>query len=474
MIKINENLVLSEDAFLDRFNRQIKIPNWGDREQKKIFDKKILIIGDSILGEMALAGLASFGARNLFYQDYQEKAHRKSYFSHVNDSGTRLEKIVRTVARINPYARIYGYKAPFTKLFFRLENFTPEIIIDTTNNLGSKEMILDYLESNKKTKLISGISNSNACAVSFYDPFIGNYEDILNPKIEIERYLQGGFTSNIAAGLIIEEFRKSIFNLDKDDKNSRDTIYYNQNSHERNSPRNDFRLKDFFRNYKIFLAGCGGTGTYAGLSLAQEGFKNISFVDMDIVEDTNLNRQILFYEDIEERKSSSLSKKLKDAFKINPRVFYGKLDDTCGELLEKNKYDLILGCFDNTNARVFLNNHAIKQRIPYIDGSTTYKSGEVRIYIPEKTACIRCKKGLNIEEEVKDNSCDNSLPSVISPNMIIGSAMVGEVINYFSGNFKNIFLNYDTNSNKRIMVYPDEGRTKDCNCREELKNENDE
>lgn len=462
-ILINENATFSEDVFLERFSRQMKILGWGEKEQKKIFNKKILIIGESMLGEMTLAGLASFGARNLFYQDYQDKAHIKSYFSHVKGFGTRLEKIVKTVAKINPYTRIYGYKAPFTKFYFRWENFIPEIIIDTTNNLESKEMILDYLENNKKVKLISGISNPNACAISFYDPLIGNYKDILNPKIEIEKYLQGGFTSTIAAGLIIEEFRKSIFNLEENDKNAREIIHYNLCSFERNSPKDDFKPNVFSNSPKILLAGCGGIGTYAGLSLAQEGFKDISFLDMDLVEDTNLNRQILFYDDVGEKKNSSLSKKLKEAHGINSRVFSGKLNDACEELFEKNKYDIILGCFDNNNSRVFLNNYAVKYGIPYFDGGVDYRSGEIRSYIPDKTACIKCKKGVEVEEEVKDDSCDNSLPSVISPNMVIGSAMVGEVINYLSRNYENIKLSYNTKNNK-IKSSPDKEKTKNCNC----------
>lgn len=470
-IKINENLVLSGNAFLSRFNRQVKIPGWREKEQKKIFNKKVLIIGESILGEMTLAGLASFGARNLFYQDHQDIPHTKSYFSHIKGPGTRLEKVVKTVAKINPYSTIYGYKAPFTKLYFRWEKFIPEIIIDTTNNLESKEMILDYIENNKETKFISGISNPTACAVTFYNPYEENYEDILNPKIDIEKYLQGGLTSNIAAGLIIEEFRKSIFNLDNNDKNTKETLYYNLNSIKKNFPKDDFKSIEIYKNQKIFLAGCGGIGNYAALSLAQEGFKNISFLDMDKVEDTNLNRQMLFYDNIGKGKNISLANKLKDAFNINPRIFSGKLEDSCEELFEKNKYDLILGCFDNNNSRVFLNNYAVKYKIPYIDGATTYKTGRITSYIPEKTACIKCKKGLNIEEEVEDNSCDNSLPSVISPNMIIGSTMVGEAINYFSGNYIDKGISYDTLSNNQKINISFEGiKIEQCNCdRERIK-----
>ena len=466
VIKINENTNFSDDTFLDRFSRQIKISGWGVKEQKKIFNKRILVVGDSMLGEMVLVGLASFGARNLFYEDYQDRAHKKSYFSHVEESGTRLEKIVKTVAKINPYAKIYGYKAPFTRFYPRLENFTPEIIIDTTNNLESKETILDYLENHREIKLISGISNPSACAVSFYDPLIGNYKDILNPKIEIEMYLQGGFTSNIAAGLIIEEFRKSIFNLSENDKNTKESIYYNLNSSNRNSPKDDLKINSSLnprlKNYKILIAGCGGIGTYVGLSLVQEGFKNISFLDMDKVEDTNLNRQILFYDDVGKMKNTSLSDKLDKVYHINPRILSGKLDGSSQGFFRKNKYDIIFGCFDNTNARVFLNNHVIKYKIPYIDGGVGYKSGEVTIYVPGKTACIRCKKGVKIEEEIVDNSCDNSLPSVISPNMIIGSAMVGEAISYLSERYEDINLSYDTESDKKIRGYTE--KIKSCNC----------
>lgn len=464
VIKINENARFSKDSFLERFSRQTKISGWGEKEQKKIFDRKILILGEGILGEMVLAGLASFGARNLFYQDCQEVAHAKSYFSRVNEEGTRLEKIVKTVARINPYAKIYGYAAPFTRLYINIEDFVPDVIIDATNSLESKEIVLDYLERNKKVKLISGISNPHSCAVSFYNPLKGDYGDILISKIEIEPSMQGGFTSNIAAGLIIEEFRKSIFQLDKNDGNTSETIYYNPNSHDRGSPKQDFRGSDYPKGVRVLLAGCGGIGNYAGLSLAQEGFKNISFLDMDVVEDTNLNRQMLFYDSVGQKKSVSLSGKLKEAYKINPKVFSGELNDSSEKLFARNRYDLVLGCFDNVNARVFLNDYAVRYKIPYIDGATTYRTGQITSYVPGKTSCVKCKRGFVPEEAVADNGCDNSLPSVISPNMVIGSAMVGEAINYFSGIYESIRLVYNTENSRKIRAYPDNMNPKSHDC----------
>ncbi len=455
-IKINKNAKFSDDSFLERFKRQIKIPGWGEREQKNIFDKKILVLGEGILGEMALTGLASFGARNLFYMDYQGKAHVKSYFSHVGGNGTRLERIVRTTAKINPYARIFGYATPFTRFYLALEDFVPDIIIDTTNDLESKEAILDFLEKNIKVKFISGISNPIACAVSFYDLSNQNYEDILHPKIEIEKYHQGGFTSTVAAGLIIEEFRKSIFHLDKGDENSAETVYFNLFSHSRNSPALDFNTGNYNVETRILLAGAGGIGNYAGLALAQEGFKHISILDMDIVEDTNLNRQMLFYDSVGQEKSASLARMLSRAYNISPRVLRGELNKSSEELFAKNQYDLILGCFDNVNARVFLNDFAVKYKIPYFDGATTYESGQITSYVPGKSFCVRCKRGIAFEEVIVDNSCDNSLPSVISPNMIIGASMIGEAMNFLSGAYENIRFVYNTKKEMKIKSYSDD------------------
>jgi molybdopterin/thiamine biosynthesis adenylyltransferase len=442
----------------------MKIPGWSEEEQKKIFNRKVLVVGDDILGEMVVAGLVSFGSRNIFYEDYRNTASSKSYFSNISGSGTRLEKIVRTVAKINPYARIYGYKAPFTKLYPNIEGFTPEIVIDATNNPESKETVLDYLEKNKGTKFISGISNPTACAVSFYDPIVGNYEDILHPKITAEMYHQGGFISTIAAGLIIEEFRKSIFRLEETDKNTKNTIYYNLNSSSRNSPENDssFSIENLVKSAKILIAGCGGIGTYVGMGLAQEGFKKLSFLDMDFIEDTNLNRQMLFYDDIGERKNISLSKKLNDAYGLNYELLSGKLDDKSKDIFRGVDLDMIFGCFDNANARVFLNDCAVRYGISYIDGGVTYSDGEIRLYVPGKTACVKCKKGMRITEEVSSASCDDAAPSVISPNMIIGSMMVGEFMRISSGHYQDLKISYDTFVDNKINVYSEE--IQKCSC----------
>ena len=470
-VKINENAKFSDDAFMDRFARHITIPGWGIEEQKKIFNKRILILGNNALGEMTLAGLASFGARNLFYQDYRDNSSPKSYFSNVKRPGTRLERIIKTVSSINPHAKMYGYKAPFTKLYINLENFVPEIVIDTTNNTESKEEVLDYLDHNRGIKLISGVSNENSCAVSFYDPSKENQEkildDILNPKIDLDPEVQGGFTSTIAAGFIIEEFRKSIFSLRENDKNSEDTVYYDQNSPDRNSPVriNSPASTNSLKDQSILVAGCGGIGTYIGLGLAQEGFSRIFFLDMDKVEETNLNRQMLFYDDLGLNKSSSLSKKLQEAYGIRSTALFGKIDGNSKEFFKKHHFDLIFGGFDNINARFNLNGYAIESGTPYIDGATSYKSGQIVSYIPGKTLCIKCKKGLHLEEESKGNSCDDSPPSVISPNMIIGSMIVGEAIKYFSGDYQGIDLSYHTETNKKITASENGHLSKkDCVC----------
>lgn len=450
VIKINNNAKYSEELVLSRFDRQTREGGWGIEEQKKIFNRKVVVVGSGNLGEMTLASLLSLGAKNILYFDSNSKRFSKSYFSNTPGDSARLEKIINVSSKINPYAKICGYKSPFTELFLRKENFKPDIIIDTTNSLESKESILNYIDKNKGVDFISGSSDLYSCSVLGYNK--NNSNEILGPGINLEAP-QGGFTSNIAAGLLSEEFRKSIFTLEPLDKRSEEEIYYNILSGGLNTQNTDLSLNKFNKNGNILIAGSGGIGSYVGLGLAQEGFRNLTFLDMDTIEDSNLNRQMFFYDKIGAKKSHVLRDRFNLAFKINATSVDQKLTEkNADEYFKRKNFDMIFGCFDNNNARLFLSDYSERHRVPYIDGGTSFRSGQINTYIPEKTLSVKAKRGMRLEEEVVREGCDNAMPSVISPNMVIGSAMVGEAINYLGGNMLDRKIVYNTNSKKKIKA----------------------
>jgi len=141
----------------------------------------------------------------------------------------------------------------------------------------------------------------------------------------------------------------------------------------------------------IFIAGAGGLGSPISIYLAVAGIGTITLVDKDVVELTNLNRQILHYDrDIGRKKTDSAEEKLQE---INPDIRIRTLDTTIDEnnvsRLVGNA-DGIVDAMDNFPTRYLLNETAIEKNIPLFHGAIRGLYGQVTTIIPKKTPCLRC------------------------------------------------------------------------------------
>lgn len=145
------------------------------------------------------------------------------------------------------------------------------------------------------------------------------------------------------------------------------------------------------KNSKVFIAGAGGLGSPISIYLAVAGVGHITMVDKDKVELSNLNRQILHWDqDINKAKSTSAMEKLKS---INPSI---TIETKSIEIKENNVFELIdeasiiLDAMDNFPTRFILNKASLKLEIPFIHGGVWGFEGRVTTIIPYKTACLRC------------------------------------------------------------------------------------
>jgi molybdopterin/thiamine biosynthesis adenylyltransferase len=141
----------------------------------------------------------------------------------------------------------------------------------------------------------------------------------------------------------------------------------------------------------LFIAGAGGLGSPISIYLSVAGVGTITLVDKDIVEQTNLNRQILHYEkDIGRKKTASAEEKLTA---LNPDITINVIETTIDEnnvsRLVGNA-DGIIDAMDNFPTRYLLNDTAIKKSIPFFHGAIRGLYGQATTIIPGKTACLRC------------------------------------------------------------------------------------
>jgi molybdopterin/thiamine biosynthesis adenylyltransferase len=176
----------------------------------------------------------------------------------------------------------------------------------------------------------------------------------------------------------------------------------------------------------IFIAGAGGLGSPVSLYLAVAGIGTITIVDMDTVDQSNLNRQILHTDrDIGKKKTVSAQEKLTA---INPDIIIHAID---ARIEEGNAVQLvgnadgIVDAMDNYPTRYLLNGIAIQQKIPLFHGAIRGFYGQATTIIPGKTPCLKCIFPKAPPREI--------FPVVGATPGVIGSVQATEVIKFLLG-----------------------------------------
>ena len=141
---------------------------------------------------------------------------------------------------------------------------------------------------------------------------------------------------------------------------------------------------------RVLLLGAGGLGSPAALYLAAAGVGTLGIVDMDVVDESNLQRQILHnVERIGERKVDSAKKTLTA---INPDVNVVTYDVRLGadNILDiLDGYDVVVDGADNFPSRYILNDASVKLGIPVVHGSIFRFEGQVTVFDPRNGPTYR-------------------------------------------------------------------------------------
>ena len=142
---------------------------------------------------------------------------------------------------------------------------------------------------------------------------------------------------------------------------------------------------------RVLLLGAGGLGSPAALYLAAAGVGTLGIIDMDVVDESNLQRQILHNMDrIGERKVDSAKKTLTA---INPDVdvvtYDMRLD--AGNVVELlSQFDIVIDGADNFPSRYLLNDASLKTNTPVVHGSIFRFEGQATVFKPFDGPCYRC------------------------------------------------------------------------------------
>jgi adenylyltransferase/sulfurtransferase len=142
---------------------------------------------------------------------------------------------------------------------------------------------------------------------------------------------------------------------------------------------------------KVLIVGAGGLGSPASLYLAAGGVGTIGIVDNDVVEMSNLQRQIAhFTKDINISKVESAREKMEA---INPDVKVITYQEyLCADNIRDivRGYDFVLDGTDNFPTKFLVNDACVMENIPLSHGGILRFNGQTMTIIPGESACFRC------------------------------------------------------------------------------------
>lgn len=181
---------------------------------------------------------------------------------------------------------------------------------------------------------------------------------------------------------------------------------------------------------KVLVIGAGGLGSPVAYYLAAAGVGVLGIVDCDVVDRSNLQRQILHTtEDIGRPKVISAKEKLN---KLNPdicvRTYETQVDaSNIGEIIAP--YDFVVDGVDNFQTKFLINDACILAGIPFSMGGVLQFVGQTMTVLPGKSACYRCVMG-----DVSKSAPTCAEKGLLGPVPgITGTIQATEVLKYLTG-----------------------------------------
>ncbi|XP_040285235.1 adenylyltransferase and sulfurtransferase MOCS3 [Bufo bufo] len=195
----------------------------------------------------------------------------------------------------------------------------------------------------------------------------------------------------------------------------------------------------------VLIIGCGGLGCPLAQYLAAAGIGRLGLLDYDVVEMSNLHRQVLHGE---KRKGMSKSASVvKTLTKLNSSVEYlpYKMMLNPGNALQLiQQYDVIADCSDNVPTRYLINDACVAAGKPLVSASALRWEGQLTVYNHKGGPCYRCLFPVPPPAETVTNCADGGVLGIVPG--IMGCMQALEVFKLASGmdsSFSGIMLMFD-------------------------------
>ncbi|MFK7816279.1 MAG: ThiF family adenylyltransferase [Gammaproteobacteria bacterium] len=195
---------------------------------------------------------------------------------------------------------------------------------------------------------------------------------------------------------------------------------------------------------KVLLFGAGGLGSPIAMYLAASGIGELTIVDPDKVDLSNLQRQILHQTaDLDKHKVISAKQTLAD---LNDQTIVRTLqEELTGDMLytEVSRANVVVDATDNFQARYAINAACVKARTALVTGAAIRFEGQVTVFdMLEESACYQCLYS-DTDSELEENCSETGVLGSVTG--LIGSIQATEVI-------KLIVNTGQTLSNRLLLI----------------------
>jgi sulfur-carrier protein adenylyltransferase/sulfurtransferase len=184
---------------------------------------------------------------------------------------------------------------------------------------------------------------------------------------------------------------------------------------------------------RILLIGAGGLGSPASLYLAAAGVGTLGIIDADIVDETNLQRQIAHSLETLGTPKVDSAKKAIEA--LNPDVdvvtYRERLTSENIDRILDEGWDLIVDGADNFPTRYLVNDASVWRGIPVVHGSIYRFEGQVTVFKPHEGPCYRCLFPEPPPPELAPSCAEGGVLGVLPG--IVGSLQTNEAIKLAAG-----------------------------------------
>ena len=140
----------------------------------------------------------------------------------------------------------------------------------------------------------------------------------------------------------------------------------------------------------MLVVGMGGLGCPVALYLAAAGIGKLSLCDADIVEESNLQRQILYTTDDCGLMKVEAAKSALNA--LNPSIDITAYPESISTDILEHEYSVVVDCTDNLATRHLLNRYCYQSRVPLVSASAIGWEGQFVAFdfSNERTLCLNC------------------------------------------------------------------------------------